>query len=78
MKFKWELLDHMDDLDENQMTHRAKVFGGWVLLYTHTEDNSADMKIEVMSNTMTFIPDAKHEWEIEEEEEEEEIEGEEE
>lgn len=56
MKFHWELLDNNDG-----ETYRAKVFGGWVLL--RKKMNHVDSHEQ-----MIFIPDHKHDWDINEDE----------
>lgn len=49
--FEWE------NIDDNQYgeTERAKVFGGWIIYRS----------VNQLIISMVFIPDPKHEWEIE-------------
>lgn len=56
IKFEWE---EMCD----QYTHRAKVIGGWIVRsYNFLSD---DNSFGSVSECLVFIPDPKHEWEIE-------------
>lgn len=59
MKFEWELLysKHIDDKNFSY-TDRAKVFGGWIV-------NSRTCVGPRAHESMVFVPDANHEWEIE-------------
>ena len=52
MKFEWEKV--------TSNTRRARVFGGWVL-----KNFTWDADWESQSESMVFIPDENHEWEIE-------------
>lgn len=56
MKFEWK---PMIDC-EYESTSYAKVFGGWVVHHI-CWDNAA----HIQSESMVFIPDKNHEWEIE-------------
>lgn len=54
MKFEWEEL--------NKVMKRAKVHGGWILRsFNYTTDNK---DVYSQSQSMVFIPDPNHEWEI--------------
>lgn len=55
MKFEWEIID------ANGYTARAKVVGGWVLCHTAHEWGETEKSI---SESMVFIPDKEHQWEI--------------
>jgi hypothetical protein len=50
MKFEWQKIE--------KYTRRAKVFGGWII---HSFDSVEDS----LSESMVFIPDPKHEWDLE-------------
>ena len=54
MEFKWE--------DISGLTSRAKVFGGWIV-----HKGSLDRVLKTQSESMVFVPDAKHEWKINQE-----------
>lgn len=58
IEWQWEILDNHDDgVGNSSTTSRCKVIGGWL---TH----HAFMKKNAMSESMTFVPDRDHEWEI--------------
>lgn len=55
--FVWEKLD--------QATYRAKVFGGWLVLHTnHTTITDGKKRETVQSESMVFLTDKDHEWNI--------------
>ncbi len=58
-KFEWEVLLNDSDNFSGFNTLRAKVFGGWVL-----KNMCWDNEYKVQSESMAFIPDPNHEWEI--------------
>ena len=62
MKFEWERLVYNSYSRGGNSTIRAKVFGGWILrqLCWNKDD-------QVQSESMAFIPDKNHEWEIDKE-----------
>lgn len=49
IEFKWESM--------GDSTWRAKVIGGWIVAHIIEGDKE-------FTNSMVFIPDPKHEWEI--------------
>lgn len=55
IKFEWEEI--FSSPDGRNFTYRAKVFGGWIISsYTYAT---------TPAESMVFIPDPNHEWEIE-------------
>lgn len=66
MKFEWEkIAKSYQDGVGGCNTHRAKVFGGWVLsndIYTDVLHRGNERS---MTTSLCFIPDALHEWVIE-------------
>ena len=58
IKFEWEMVSNR--------SRRAKVFGGWVF---HTFDQETESDVDgnaiALSESMVFIPDVNHQWEIE-------------
>lgn len=62
MSFNWEVINEND----SNITKRAKVVGGWILVDAQVcIDISFSNQLSIISNGMTFIPDAKHKWKIE-------------
>jgi hypothetical protein len=55
IEFKWEKIH----IDEHSHSSRAKVIGGWII-HTLTESPINN----IISESMIFIPDQNHEWEI--------------
>lgn len=59
MKFEWEEIDNFHS--------RAKVFGGWIVKsmedVMHNTDDGMNFGWD-WRVAMAFVPDAKHEWEI--------------
>jgi hypothetical protein len=51
--FEWETLD--------KATFRAKVIGGWVILSFYEQVGTNE---RIQSESMVFIPDPDHQWEI--------------
>lgn len=51
MKEEWEDIDEGED---GEHLKRMKVFGGWLVFYSC-----------LAGEGMTFVPDKKHEWKIE-------------
>lgn len=46
-------------------TYRAKVFGGWLIWQDRFHSFDAEINNEAaLSDTMIFVSDPKHEWEI--------------
>lgn len=60
MKFEWENIHRREFNDVLNATTRAKVFGGWVLHHLLCDENESSQ-----SESMVFIPDPNHEWQIE-------------
>jgi hypothetical protein len=70
MKFEWEVIDESVYESETMVTARAKVKGGWLILvniYTIIPSEFDDSHTEDIKDcsTMSFLPDAKHEWQVE-------------
>ena len=59
MKFEWKTLRNYQNSLGGFNTLRAKVFGGWVL-----KNMCWDNKYKTQSESMVFISDPSHEWEI--------------
>lgn len=57
--FEWETIY----MDEHSNTCRVKVIGGWIILHIETSEITGDVQVR---QTMQFIPDPFHLWEIEE------------
>lgn len=58
-EWKWELLEEFGESTAGgkSSTSRAKVIGGWLLHhYFHLKNT--------VTESMTFVPDHNHEWEI--------------
>jgi len=54
---KWEKVE--------ERTHRRKVFGGWLVLVTfNMHSNRHDVNVDGQS--VTFVPDPRHQWKLEE------------
>lgn len=65
MKFEWELIFE-NKCGENSF--RAKVFGGWIVkdqFFSEPADIDVSDCCVSTSESMIFIPDANHEWVIE-------------
>lgn len=56
MRFEWEEIKNLS----SHKTYRAKVFGGWLV------STESYLEGERKSESLVFIPDSKHEWEIDE------------
>lgn len=54
IKFEWEQIYWVDNEYSHYGIFRAKVFGGWLIRGLLGE-----------GDTMTFVPDKNHDWEIE-------------
>lgn len=59
MIFFYERID--GDNDVYNHTHRAKVFGGWIV--RHIREGVSDSECDNV--TMVFVPDVYHEWKVE-------------
>lgn len=60
MKFEWEDIKKL----ESYTTCRAKVIGGWIVNnLTNYKDGNARRPI-LISESMVFISDPEHKWEI--------------
>lgn len=65
MKFEWEKISEIYSSNVGgQNTHRAKVFGGWIVsvdIYTDVLKRGNERNI---ASSCTFVPDPNHEWKI--------------
>lgn len=59
MKFEWE--EVVDDATDHFTTHRAKIFGGWLV---RTDEFWRDDFFGCQSESTCFVPDPNHEWVI--------------
>ncbi len=69
MKFEWELLKRSED--KISETWRAKVIGGWIIKEfdcIYVDNLSRGSRDYSLSNSIIFIPDKNHEWDLNEEE----------
>jgi hypothetical protein len=59
MNTKWEEI--------TKTTSRMPVFGGWIILHSKSQCSSSPMGgvASALSESMVFVPDHNHEWEIE-------------
>lgn len=65
MKFEWEELYFDPGNELNELTYRAKVFGGWIVKnFTRMMDSRESPEWIASSESMVFIPDPEHKWEI--------------
>jgi hypothetical protein len=75
IKFKWEEIENNDYEQDSsrQLTHRAKVIGGWIIRhetktdYKYMDDSVDGVDVEgyqTITNDLIFISDPNHEWEI--------------
>lgn len=60
MIFEWESISFFRGRNATALTGRAKVFGGWIVR-NNTVDSISD---KFISESMVFVPDPKHAWEI--------------
>lgn len=67
MKFEWEKIDET----ETFATLRAKVIGGWIVkneasFFTASDcsHNGHSIAVRPSMDSMIFIPDPEHKWEI--------------
>lgn len=62
MKFEWKEIKTLD----NDFTQRAKVIGGWIIrastILAGSGFDAGD--VPAISESMVFIPDPEHKWEI--------------
>jgi len=56
--FKWEIISYFEGFSE---TKRAKVIGGWIV---KCEDYDTEVGTYAQSQSMIFIADPSHEWEV--------------
>ncbi len=59
MKFEWEALE--DESTPHFTTHRAKIFGGWLV---RTDEFWRDDNFGCQSESTCFVPDPKHLWSL--------------
>ena len=69
MKFEWEDIYTSEDAFSNifMETFRAKVIGGWIVSHQILLDEEKKECLDGWSNahnSMVFVPDPDHEWEI--------------
>lgn len=63
---KWE---RVNDEDDEEITQRLKVFGGWLVI-THFEFERTSVSSSTLQTddqyaiSQSFVPDPSHEWEI--------------
>ncbi len=63
MKFEWEMIFATSFSNgEGQKTYRAKVSGGWIVRHYQW-----DIEFHQIQNSMVFVPDRGHMWEIDKE-----------
>lgn len=62
LKFDWELIYRSES--QKSFTSRAKVFGGWIII-TVVYSGEDDVGNDPISQSMAFIPDCTHSWEVE-------------
>ncbi len=60
MTFEWEEIASTTKLHSGFRTHRAQVIGGWIVKNLVWHDDT-----ETQSESMVFVSDFNHEWEIE-------------
>lgn len=66
MKLEWEKIACCDGGDTPYCTERLGVWGGWIVK-NYTIYNCPEFEDTNISESMVFIPDPKHEWEIDNE-----------
>ena len=54
---KPENWEQVNDENDDEVTHRLKVFGGWLVITKIFWNNDCSI-------SQSFIPDPKHKWEI--------------
>jgi len=63
MKFEWEIIFSTQfSTGEGQKTYRAKTTGGWIVRHYQW-----DIQFRQIENSMVFVPDPEHNWEIDKE-----------
>lgn len=66
MIFEWECIHASEN---NDVTWRAPVFGGWIVRHQDEYERSIPDHYNtdhVMTFSMVFVPDPNHEWNIDE------------
>lgn len=61
MKFEWLRIHKIGTADEQNITLRAKVIGGWIVKSVYVKKLKFKEK---RSESLVFVPDPNHEWEI--------------
>jgi hypothetical protein len=56
----WEFINEKDGFRRAQA--RARIYGGWLVSDIFNEISNPK---RVLSNALTFVPDAEHKWEVE-------------
>jgi len=69
MRFIWEEINSLENRFGNvyMETFRAKVIGGWIVrqqILLDTEKEEVSEEWANCHNSMVFIPDPNHEWEV--------------
>lgn len=65
MKFEWEKIHENYCIKVGgSNTHRAKVFGGWIVSYDLYTDVLHKGNERTMATSMVFVPDSEHSWVI--------------
>lgn len=62
MIFEWEIVSMKTEIDQNLVTSRAEIFGGW-LVRQNWWLMDGDLS-ESICCALTFVPDPQHEWGI--------------
>lgn len=63
MKFEWEKIGGGEEFSSS--TYRIKVFGGWLVNnLTTIETHYKDGRQLTVTESMVFVPDPEHKWEI--------------
>lgn len=64
MKFEWEMIKDSNEKTMGEFTKRAKVFGGWLVKCVSWVYETGQSDYQQHSESLVFIPDAEHKWEI--------------
>lgn len=62
IKFEWVRIFKTGSKDEQIMTERAKVGGGWIVKNIYNKQLKHTMK---RTESLVYVPDVDHSWEIE-------------
>lgn len=62
VSFMWEQINNYSGYREKAQTLRAKVIGGWLVMYKwYLKDEEENERITCSS---VFVPDINHEWKV--------------